>query len=130
MTDKPYPWTCGNCANKSVFPKNIEKYSTKFKYEGVLHELCVANFPMPTCTICSSQWISTGGDNLVTNALRQKVGILFPKTIKEQRQKLNLSEKQLADICGSDESAISRIENGILIQSTKIDKLLREALQL
>ena len=124
MPDKPYPWTCGNCAQKKIVPI-VQDYNTKFKHDGKIHELVVKGLPVPTCENCGTQQFSIEQSEKVTAALREKVGLLFPEQIKQRRTALNLSQEQLGECIGAAKESISRWETGALIQSVSTDKLLR-----
>lgn len=124
MADKPYPWTCGNCAQKKVEPV-IGDYATQFKHDGKLYDIVLSQVEIPTCQNCGT--VQTGieiGDK-VTKALREQVGILSPEEIKQQRNSLGLSQGQLGECIGAAKESISRWETGALIQSVSTDRLLR-----
>lgn len=124
MPDRPYPWTCGNCAQKRVQPV-VQDYSTQFKHDGKLHELVIHNLPIPTCENCGTKQFSLEQNDRITQALREKVGLLSPEEIRRQRTALNLNQEQLAECIGAAKESISRWETGALIQSASTDKLLR-----
>lgn len=56
---------------------------------------------------------------------RDKVGFLSPEQIKKIRQKLNFSLRETSAILGISYSALSEIENGVILQSEIQDNLLR-----
>jgi len=124
MADKPYPWTCGNCAQKTVEPV-IGDYATQFKHDGKLYDIVLSQVEIPTCQNCGT--VQTGIDlgDKVTKALREKVGLLTPIEIKQQRTALNLNQEQLGECIGAAKESISRWETGALIQSISTDRLLR-----
>ena len=124
MADKPYPWTCGNCAQKTVQPV-IGDYATQFKHDGKLYDIVLSQVEIPTCQNCGT--VQTGIDlgDKVTKALREKVGLLTPIEIKQQRTALNLNQEQLGECIGAAKESISRWETGALIQSISTDRLLR-----
>jgi transcriptional regulator with XRE-family HTH domain len=59
------------------------------------------------------------------SALRKKLGLLHPEEIKTNRESLGLKQRELAEHLGTAEETISRWENGLMIQSRAMDKLLR-----
>ncbi|MFN9183938.1 MAG: type II TA system antitoxin MqsA family protein, partial [Planctomycetota bacterium] len=118
------PWTCGKCAQKRVEPV-VGDYSVDLKHDGKLHNIILSQIEIPTCQNCGN--VQTGieiGDK-VTKALREKVGLLFPEQIKQQRTALNFNQEQLGECIGAAKESISRWETGALIQSVSTDKLLR-----
>lgn len=124
MADKPYPWTCGNCAQKKVEPV-IGDYAVQFKHDGKVHDIVLSQIAIPTCQNCGTVQTGTEIGDKVTKALRDKVGLLSSEEIKRQRTALNLSQEQLGECIGAAKESISRWETGALIQSVSTDKLLR-----
>lgn len=124
MADKPFPWTCGNCAQKRVEPV-VGDYETDIKHDGTLHHIVLPQIEIPTCQNCGTVHTSIDIGAKVTKALREKVGLLFPEEIKQQRTALNLNQEQLGECIGAAKESISRWETGALIQSVSTDKLLR-----
>ncbi len=124
MSDKSYPWTCGKCAQKRVEPV-VGNYSVDFKHDGKLHNIVLSQIEIPTCQNCGNVLTGIEIGDKVTKALREKVGLLFPEQIKQQRTALNLNQEQLGECIGAAKESISRWETGALIQSVSTDKLLR-----
>lgn len=124
MTDKTYPWTCGNCAQKRVQPI-FQDYCTQFKHDGKLHDLTIPNLEVPTCQNCGQKSFSLSQGDRITQALREKVGLLPTAKIKSERKRLGLNQEQLAECIGAAKESISRWETGALIQSVSTDRLLR-----
>lgn len=124
MADKPYPWTCGNCAEKRVHPV-VQDYSTQFKHDGKLYDLLIRNLAIPTCENCGERLFGIEHGDKVTQALREKVGLLSSEDIKQKRAGLGLSQEQLGECIGAAKESISRWETGALIQSVSTDRSLR-----
>lgn len=51
-----YPWICGNCAKKEVFPV-IRNYTVEY-WKRKKVDLTILNFEVPTCKKCGSEWFS------------------------------------------------------------------------
>lgn len=66
--------------------------------------------------------------NAISDAFREKVGLLTGADIREQREKLGLTQKELAKRAGVGIASIKRWENGI-IQTKSMNTLLKEAFQ-
>lgn len=62
---------------------------------------------------------------MVYNKYKTLNDMLLPDEIKEIREKLQLSQKELADLTGLCEKSISRFENGSL-QTKEQDDLIRK----
>lgn len=48
-----YPWMCGNCAKKEVFPI-IQDYTVEY-WNGKKVDLTISNFEVPTCKNCGNK---------------------------------------------------------------------------
>lgn len=51
--NKPYPWTCGNCAQKEVYPV-IGDYTTNFKKDELILTVTLPQIEIPTCKKCGT----------------------------------------------------------------------------
>ncbi len=67
--------------------------------------------------------------NVIADAYRKKVGLLTGAEIREQREKLGLTQKELSKKAGVGIASIKRWENGI-VQTKSMDASLKAALQL
>jgi len=63
MNNKPYPWTCGSCAKKSVYPVKTD-YKMEY-FEGKLYDFIIPDFIIPTCNNCGDQWFSLEQSDLI-----------------------------------------------------------------
>jgi putative zinc finger/helix-turn-helix YgiT family protein len=124
MADKPFPWTCGQCAQKTIEPV-VKDYQVAFKHDGKLHPIKLSQIEVPTCKNCGAEQTDLQIGQQVTSELRRKLGLLFPEEIKSHRSALKLSQEQLGQCIGAAKESISRWETGTLIQSVSTDKLLR-----
>ena len=124
MADKPYPWTCGQCAQKTIEPV-VKDYQIAFKHDGKLHQITLPQIEVPTCRNCGTEQTDILISRQVTSELRRKIGLMFPDEIRQQRTALGLNQEQLGECIGAAKESISRWETGALIQSVSTDKLLR-----
>ena len=124
MADKPYPWTCGQCAQKTIEPV-VKDYQIAFKHDGKLHQITLPQVEVPTCRNCGTEQTDIQISRQVTSELRRKIGLMFPDEIRQQRTALGLNQEQLGECIGAAKESISRWETGALIQSVSTDKLLR-----
>ena len=91
--------------------KTIEKNITykgeeiSFKVESYICEEC----GIEVATIEQAAVIQ----NIIADAYRKKVGLLTGEEIKEQREKLGLTQKELAKGAGVGVASIKRWENGL-----------------
>jgi putative zinc finger/helix-turn-helix YgiT family protein len=124
MADKPYPWTCGQCAQRTIEPV-VKDYQIAFKHDGKLHQITLPQVEVPTCGNCGTEQTDIQISRQVTSELRRKIGLMFPDEIRQQRTALGLNQEQLGECIGAAKESISRWETGALIQSVSTDKLLR-----
>ncbi len=61
----------------------------------------------------------------ITIETYRQLGLLTPEEIREQREKLGLTQQQLGELLGLGGNSLSRWENGRVYQSRSIDTLLR-----
>jgi putative zinc finger/helix-turn-helix YgiT family protein len=122
--DRPFPWRCGECRAKEVFPK-ITDYTTTAKHDGRVYTVHIPDLAVPTCRKCGAQTFSVGDDDRILAALRAQLGLLTPAEIQERRGRLEMNQQELAELIGVAKETISRWETGAMIQSRAMDNLLR-----
>lgn len=123
-TIKPFPWKCGHCRERAVQPDELE-YTADAEYEGRTYTVTVPRLKVPRCRKCGEMVLDTAADRQITEALRQQLGLLAPEQIRENRQALGLTQRQLASKLGIAEATLSRWETGGQIQQRVLDRMLR-----
>lgn len=124
MGDKPYPWRCGSCGEQAVTEGSVS-YKASIKHEGRLHEIEIPQLVVPKCEKCGELSFNNRADEQINAALRNKLGLMQPDEIRQERNRLGLNQEELAELTGVAKESISRWENGAQIQSRSTDKLLR-----
>lgn len=81
--------------------------------------------PVHACKQCEMQFTDWVASEIQHNALCQHFGVLNPAQIKQLRKKHGMSRKAFAELTGLDEAYLKKLENGINIQNTAHDRLLR-----
>jgi putative zinc finger/helix-turn-helix YgiT family protein len=69
--------------------------------------------------------MTTEANDQIDDALRELVGLLTPDDIRQHREALGLTQRQLANQLGIAEATLSRWETGGQIQQQAMDNLLR-----
>ena len=77
------------------------------------------------CSSCGSVTLDDDANRKVSDALRTAAGLLTPTQIRDGREALGLSQKQLADYLKVGEHTLARWEKGVQIQQLAHDMLLR-----
>ena len=122
---KPIPWKCPECGEKSIHPVCEPRYETVMRHDGRDYRVAVKNLDLWKCEKCGLVQLPEPADELLQAALRKKAGLMPPELIRRTREKLKLTQKQLADELQVAESTLSRWESGMQIQQRAMDQYLR-----
>jgi putative zinc finger/helix-turn-helix YgiT family protein len=95
------------------------------KHDGRLHTVEIPNLCVPRCDVCGELVFDVGADEQIARELRNHLGLLSAEQIRMNREKLRLSQRQLAEQLGVAVETISRWETGALTQSRAMDRYLR-----
>jgi putative zinc finger/helix-turn-helix YgiT family protein len=121
---KPYPWKCGTCYQRGLFPATIP-YTTERQYDGQVYTIPFPALDVLKCQNCGAIVLNDEACNRITEALQRAAGILMPEEIRHHREALGLTQKQLADCVHAHEETVARWERGGQIQNRPMDILLR-----
>jgi putative zinc finger/helix-turn-helix YgiT family protein len=108
----------------SVRPE-VLAYTAKVKHDGVLHAIEIPALRVPRCRSCGELIFDDHVDDQINAALRSHLNLLTPSQIRAARERLQLTQSELAAKLGVAEATISRWEAGALIQSRAVDNLMR-----
>jgi putative zinc finger/helix-turn-helix YgiT family protein len=122
--DIPFPWFCIECKQKEIYPQETD-YTTTIKYDGAEYTIRVPDLAIPTCRHCGEQSFTVGTGDRIADAIREKVGLLTPQEIQAGRNRLEVSQSEMANRLGVDEAMLSRWEEGMVLQPRAMDNLLR-----
>ena len=122
---KPFPWKCGHCRERAVYPVTLDTYTTELDHDGRKYPISVINFPVARCEKCGSIILDDAANRRLSDALRSAAGLLQPAEIRAGREALGLTQKELANYLQIAEATLSRWETGAQIQQRSLDKLLR-----
>lgn len=124
ISSKPFPWKCGECGEYAVLRQTFA-YALEMQHDGRMYSINIPDLRAPRCTKCEKIVIDSEASRQVSAELRRHVGLLTPEEIRANREKLKLTQKQLADQLGIAESTLCRWETGGQIQQRAMDRMLR-----
>lgn len=122
---KPFPWKCPECGEKTIKPACEPRYATVMRHDGRDYPVAVKNLDLWKCEKCGLVQLPEPADAILQAALRKKAGLMSPEMIRGTREKLKLTQKELADELQVAESTLSRWESGMQIQQRAMDQYLR-----
>jgi putative zinc finger/helix-turn-helix YgiT family protein len=106
-------------------PTVLPVYTAEMEHDGRKYSVSLSDFHVLRCENCGKLVLDDAADKRLDDALRAKVGLLFPADIREQRTSLNLSQNDLAGLLGISVFTLSRWESGAQIQQRCMDKFLK-----
>jgi putative zinc finger/helix-turn-helix YgiT family protein len=116
---------CTSCRERAVAPMMLPTYSAELEHDGRKYTVTVKDFRVLQCQRCQAIVFDEAANETLSNALRLEAGLLRPDEIHANREKLGLTQKQLAGFLRISESTLSRWETGAQIQQRAMDALLR-----
>jgi len=124
--DKPFPWRCTDCGKTAIEPDVID-HTSMIKYDGRLHEVRIPNLHILRCRNCGGILFGNEADEQIARALRDKLHLLQPEQIRENRthESIRLKQSEFARKIGVAAESLSRWENGHIIQSRGHDRFMR-----
>lgn len=124
MTTRAYPKRCGKCGEKTMALATVP-YTTTIEHDGRSYRVEISDLSVPRCSHCQALSIDDEADSRISAAFRQVARLLTPEEIREGRERLELTQKQFAQLLGVGEATVSRWETGAQIQQRALDRFLR-----
>src|SRR5271155_1660255 len=125
----PTPTKCLICRERAVSPTTLASYAAEMEHDGRKYALTVADVPVLQCQNCGEIYLDVSANERLSDALRAAAGLLSPTEIREKREGLGLTQKQLASLLRIPEFTLSRWEAGAQIQQGSMDAFLRVIFQ-
>src|SRR5882724_5433156 len=121
---KPALRKCGQCRSRSVAPTVIE-YTTEFENDGREYTVTIPDLQVLRCEKCNDVLLDDDVNRRISDAIREKLGVLTPSQIRQNRESLKLTQRELSQLLGIAEATLSRWETGAQIQQRSLDRLMR-----
>ncbi len=125
MTRLPKPRKCMYCRENQVVPVVLPSHVEEMEHDGRKYSVSLTNFRVLQCRNCHELVFDDSADETVSQALRKEVGLLAPAEIRQGRESLGYTQRQLADYLRISMHTLSRWETGAQIQQRGMDALLR-----
>jgi len=126
---RQFPSRCSSCGEQKVNPTILDTYSCNIKHYGHIYSVVVKDLPVLSCGSCGELYFLASSDEKISDALRNKLGFLSPAEVTNLRKSLKLSRYAFANKVGMRSNNVKRLEEGIIVQSRRTDKKIRELLQ-
>jgi putative zinc finger/helix-turn-helix YgiT family protein len=121
---KRFPWKCAHCHERQVYPDTVP-YRASIEHDGRAYDVYIPALEVPKCHNCGRLVMTEAANENVTEALRHAVGLLTPAEIRRGRERLRMTQKDLATLLSIADATLSRWETGAQIQQRSLDGLLR-----
>src|SRR5947209_17982747 len=115
MTTRTYPKRCGKCGQKTMQLATVP-YATTIEHDGRAYRVEIPALTVPRCANCQAISIDDAADQQISAAFRREARLLTPEEIRQAREKLELTQKQLANLLVECEATVSSWETVDLIQ--------------
>lgn len=121
---RSFPWKCNACREKLVVPVTVD-YATEMEHDGRTYQFTVPALMILECSNCHTRMLPDEASGKIYSKLREEAGLLEPHEIRQNRETLGLTQKELAKHLGIADSTLSRWETGGQIQQKSLDRFLR-----
>jgi putative zinc finger/helix-turn-helix YgiT family protein len=124
MTNRSYPKRCGKCGQKKMELAAVP-YATTIEHDGRSYQMEIPDLTVLRCANCRAISIDDAADQQISAAFRREAKLLPLEDIRQGRENLELTQKQLANLLGVSEATVSRWETGAQICQRAMDRFLR-----
>jgi len=127
---RPFPRKCATCRERTVSPTVLPTYAAELEHDGRAYQVTIPEVPVLQCSHCGAIVLVDAAEQLLSAALRHQAGLLTPSQIRQDRERLGLTQKEIATALRISESTVSRWETGAQMQQRSMDLLLRAFFEL
>ena len=121
---------CMHCRHRTVAPAILPSHTADMEHDGRKYQVQLSNFPVLKCENCGEIALQDEATDLLFEGLRAAAGLLSSAEIRQRREDLNLTQKELAKFLRVSDSSLSRWETGSQMQQRAMDILLRAFFEL
>jgi len=122
--ERPFPWRCRDCGQERVVPTTIS-YDAEVSHDGRLHAFAIPSLTLPVCQACGAKVFTEKVEDQITAALRSYLRFLTPDAMRAALDRVQMTQKEVAERLGIAEATLSRWLNETQIQTRAMDNLLR-----
>ena len=122
--DRKISTMCSKCRERTVALVTIP-YQIQIDHDGRKHQVSIPDLNVARCAKCGELYFDHESSEQVSRAFRKQVGLLQPAEIRQQRERLALSQETFAEMLGVEPCEIKRWENSEQIQPRHVDRFLR-----
>lgn len=121
---RPFPWKCGRCRHREMYP-SVGEYITEIVQDGRSYKVTLPSLRTFRCRRCGDVVLDDAANIQITQAFRRVAGLLTPEEIQQNRDRLGLTQEELADRLSVATTTLANWEKGWQIQQRSLDKLMR-----
>jgi putative zinc finger/helix-turn-helix YgiT family protein len=121
---KPYPWRCGKCRETAVYA-GVTNYELDLDFDDRTYHIKLPRLKTPRCRKCGTVLLDTPANEKITAEFLRQARLLAPARIRAYRERLGISQKELASAIGVAEETVADFESGMRFQQRPVDNMLR-----
>ena len=122
--ERSFSKKCSKCGQRTVAVAIIP-YEIQIDHDGRKHLVKIPDLRVPQCGQCGNIVFDDEASEQVSRAFRKQAGLLEPEEIQRRREKLGLSQAEVAQMLGVEAAELSRWESGQQIQQRTADRFLQ-----
>jgi putative zinc finger/helix-turn-helix YgiT family protein len=125
--ERDYSTKCSKCGERAVVLATVP-YVVQVDNDGRKYDIAIPDLVVPRCAKCGNIVLHGEANSRITAEFRKIAGLLTPEEIRFHRERVGLSQEELAEHLGTTVLTLSRWELGELIQPRSLDRFLRAIL--
>ena len=115
---------CSKCRERAVVIATVP-YEIQVDYDGRKYQVNIPDLSVPRCAKCGNISHDHEASQQISRAFCKQARLLNGDEIRHEREKLELTQEELADMLGVDAAEVARWELGEQIQRRVADRFLR-----